>query len=78
MIPILFERGETAFTSNGLGRLRDILSAEVTEERNSIYELTFSYPVGGAHFEDIVPGRIVLCRHDDSDVFQRFDLTRFQ
>ena len=77
MIPILFERGETAFTSNGLGRLRDILSAEVTEERNSIYELVFTYPVGGAHFEDIVPGRIVLCRHDDSDDLQPFDITGY-
>ena len=34
MIPILFPQAETAFTSNGIGRLPDIISCIVTEERN--------------------------------------------
>ena len=45
MIPILYEKDETSFTSNGLGRLRDCISCVVTEERNGIYELTLTYPV---------------------------------
>ena len=44
MIPILYERGETAFMSNGLGRLPDCGMCQVTEERNGIFEVqTYSH-----------------------------------
>lgn len=77
MIPILYEKGERAFTSNGLGRLRSCISAEVTEERNGVYELVFTYPCDGAHFSEIIPGRIVLCRHDDTADLQPFDIVSY-
>lgn len=77
MIPILYEKTETAFTSNGLGRLRDCISAQVVEERNSIYELDFEYPVAGAHYEDIQLGRIVGVVTDDTGDFQPFDIVSF-
>ena len=66
MIPILYESGETAFTSNGLGRLRDCISCVVTEERNGVYECDFEYPVDGANYDLIQIGRIVGVSHDDS------------
>ena len=56
MIPILYEKTETAFTSNGLGRLSDCIRCIVTEGRNDIYEAEFDYPVAGAHFDDIQIG----------------------
>lgn len=65
MIPILYDTNETAFISNGLGRLRDCISAVVTEERNGVYELDFSYPIDGANYEDIQIGRIVGVSHAD-------------
>lgn len=74
MIPILYESNETVFTTNGLGRLRDCISAVVTEERNSIYELDFEYPVDGANFDLIKCGRIVGVVHNDSDDVQPFDI----
>ncbi len=77
MIPILYEKGERAFTSNGLGRLRSCISAEVTEERNGVFELVFTYPCDGAHFSEIIPGRIVLCRHDDTADLQPFDIVSY-
>lgn len=77
MIPILYESNEVAFISNGLGRLRDTISAVVVEERNGIYELDFEYPVNGVHFEDILPGRIVGVSHDDSGDIQPFDIVSF-
>ena len=77
MIPILYESSETAFVSNGLGRLRDCITAKVTEERNGIYELDFDYPVNGAHYEDIIPGRIVAVTHDDTGDVQPFDVVSF-
>ena len=53
MIPILFDKTETVFTSNGIGRLSDAESIVVTEERNGIFELEMSYPMTGIHFDDI-------------------------
>ena len=72
MIPILYEATETAFASNGLGRLRDIIECTVYEERNGRFDLEFTYPVNGAHFEDITEGRIIACTHDDSLDVQPF------
>jgi phage minor structural protein len=77
MIPILYESTETAFVSNGLGRLRDAVSCIVTEERNGIYECDLEYPVDGAHFELIQPGRIIAVTHDDTNDVQPFDIVSF-
>lgn len=77
MIPILYEKDEFAFTSNGLGRLRDCITCEVTEERNGIYECDFTYPVDGANYEDIICGRIIGVVHDDSDDVQPFDIVSY-
>lgn len=77
MIPILYESNETAFVSNGLGRLRDCMTCEVTEERNGIYELDFTYPVDGANYDMIQPGRIVAVTHDDTGDVQPFDIVSF-
>ena len=72
MIPILYEATETAFTSNGIGRLTDCIRCEVTEERNGVYELTMEYPMSGQHYADIVEGRIVMASHDDTRTPQPF------
>ena len=77
MIPILYKSNETAFVSNGLGRLRDCMTCEVTEERNGIYELDFTYPVDGVNYDLIQPGRIVAVTHDDTGDVQPFDIVSF-
>lgn len=74
MIPILYESNETEFTSNGLGRLRDIIRCECLEERNGIYEVEFDYPVDGSHFDEILLGRIIAVEHDDTGDVQPFDI----
>ena len=74
MIPILYEHEETAFTSNGLGRLSDCVSCRVTEKRNGIYEMEFVYPITGRHFEEITLGSIVGCIHDDVKDIQPFEI----
>lgn len=74
MIPIIFEANETAFADNGIGRLRDCLTAVVTEERNGIYELDFDYPVDGANYEKITCGRIVGVTHDETGDIQPFEI----
>lgn len=77
MIPILYDSTETAFTSNGLGRLRDCIDCVVTEERNSIYECDFSYPVNGVNYDRIQLGRIIAVRHDESSDVQPFDIVSY-
>lgn len=78
MIPILYDKNEVAFTSNGLGRLRDCISCVVTEERNGIYECDFEYPMDGAHYDLIQIGRIIGVTHDETDDIQPFDITSFE
>lgn len=83
MIPILYEKGETQFRSNGICRLAECLSCDVTEKRNDIYELTLTYPVTGRHYADIIAGiedntgdygRIIYVTHDSTKQPQPFDL----
>lgn len=78
MIPILYEKTESQFTTNGLGRLRDCISCVVTEERNGIYECDFEYPVSGQHFNEIIIGRIVAVEHDDTGDVQPFDIVGYE
>ena len=78
MIPILYEKSETAFTNNGLGRLRDCISAIVTEERNGIYELDFEYPVDGVNYEKLKCGRIIGVTHDEGGDLQPFDIIGYE
>ena len=74
MTPILYESDEQEFTSNGLGRLRDCIRCEVTEERNGVYECEFDYPVTGLHYNDILLGRIIAVEHDENQDIQPFDI----
>ena len=78
MIPILYEKDETVFVSNGLGRLREMISCVVTEERNGIYECDFEYPITADDFSDIQLGRIIGVTHDDSDDIQPFDIVSYE
>lgn len=74
MIPILYEKNETAFNNNGIGRLRDCLSAVCVEERNGIFELDFEYPVNGANYDKIQFGRFVGVTHDENGDVQPFEI----
>ena len=77
MIPILYEKDETAFASNGLGRLRDCISCIVTEERNGIYECDFEYPIDGVNYDRIQLGRIIAVEHDETNDVQPFDIVSY-
>ena len=76
MIPILYSATETAFTSNGLGRLFDCVECLVTEERNGLFECEFKYPITGRHYADIVEGCYISCTHDDDGDRQPFRIYR--
>ena len=74
MIPILYDKTETSFTTNGLCRLPSCKSCIVTEERNGIYECEFEYPVTGENFALISKGKIIGCTHDEQGDIQPFDI----
>lgn len=76
MIPILYDSSETAFTSNGLGRLTECTSCRVTEVRNGEYECEFKYPVTGRLYDQITEGTIISCTHDDQGDRQPFVIYR--
>ena len=77
MIPILYERDETTFSLNGLGRLYSCISAVVSEERNGIYECNFEYPISADNFNEIQVGRIIGVTHDDTGDVQPFDIVSY-
>ncbi|MCD7757839.1 MAG: phage tail protein, partial [Clostridiales bacterium] len=62
MIPCLYAQSETAFDTNGIGKLADCISCSVTEKRNSSYELELEYPSGGIHADEIAEGGIILAQ----------------
>ena len=74
MIPILFERSEIRFTTNGLGRLSECTRAIVHEMRNGVYEAEFDYPITGRLYSEIYSGRIIGCIHDDKKDLQAFEI----
>lgn len=86
MIPILYYGNETSFTTNGLGRLNDIIECTVTEERNGIYEVEFTYPITGRFYKQMANmveayaignfrlSGIIGCIHDDKHDIQPFDI----
>ena len=77
MIPILYDRLETRFATNGIGRLSECTRCIVTEERNGIYECEFDIPITGEHYSEIVPNKTtVLVTHDDTHDMQPFDVYR--
>ena len=65
MIPILYEQTENTFTSNGIGRLADAILCESNEELNGLYEIQFTYPIGGKYAEDLTERRIVVVKPNE-------------
>lgn len=65
---ILYEKGTTNFTRNGLGYINDVLSAKVVDELNGEYSLTFEYPTMGIMSEELLEGRIVKCKVSDGSM----------
>lgn len=74
MIPILFDKTETSFTTNGIGRLADAISCDIEEERNGIFELTMSYPMTGIHFAEITEDRYIFAQPRPGAANQAFQI----
>lgn len=73
---VLYKANETDFNMLGLGVLRDAISPLVTEERNGQFELSMSYPVDGALFDEIKNDRIIKADASQKLKAQRFKIIR--
>ena len=79
VIPILYDKTEESFTSNGIGRLSDALSCFVTEERNGQYELKMVYPITGVHYAELTHSRIIFAQPaegKDDQAFRIYKITK--
>lgn len=76
MIPMLYDSGETSFTTNGLGPLPDAIECTVEEEINGIYQLHMVYPVDGLNFSNIKPLNIIKVVPAVGATEQPFDIFR--
>ena len=79
MIPILYDKTESSFASNGIGRLSDALSCIVTEERNGQYELKMVYPITGVHYAELTHSRIIFAQpaeDTDNQAFRIYKITK--
>ena len=62
---ILYEKGTTDFSKNGLGFLNNVLNANVVERLNGEYTLTFDYPLNETLSNELIEERIVKCNVAD-------------
>lgn len=78
MFPILYESITTGIIPqhNGLGILSDASSVICDHEANSIYELTFEYPISGKHAQDLAYRRVVKAKPNFTDEPQLFRIDR--
>lgn len=74
MIPVIFGANENSFTSEGLGRLRNVISGSVHEKLNGLYELTASIPIEDA--ETVVESYFLYAKPSDRDNGQPFRIYR--
>ena len=72
MIPRLYEENEQSFTSNGICPLPDATVCHVSEVLNGAYELYMSYPFDGKRADELVKGRLIVAKPNDTGNPQPF------
>ena len=68
MIPIIYGPDEQTFTSEGLGRVRDIISGSVKEKLNGLCELNATVPVDGQDADLLTESSFVFAKASDKDL----------
>lgn len=76
MVPLLFEKDATDFSTRGLFALSDAISCTVTEERNGLFELELVYSTNGNHFSEITEDRLIAATSHDMGTKQAFRIYR--
>ncbi len=74
--PILFEKTEQEFKTQGIGVLSDVTECLVTEERNGQFEVEMQYPENGIHFSELQNDRILFVKPSPYKLPQPFRIYR--
>lgn len=68
MIPIIYGPNEQAFTSEGIGRLRDVVAGSVKEKLNGLCELNATIPFDGQDADLLTESNFVFAKASDKDL----------
>ena len=68
MIPIVYGPNEQAFTSEGIGRLRDVVAGSVKEKLNGLCELNATIPFDGQDADLLTESNFVFAKASDKDL----------
>lgn len=74
MIPILFDKSATTFTTLGIGALSDTVECFVTEERNGAFTLTAKIPADGEIADSINVGNLIVADASPEQPRQAFEI----
>lgn len=72
MIPILFDKNATEFSSHGLGDLMDCASCEVNQTEEGVFEGELLYPYSGVLFDLLIMDNIIVVKPNPYDKNQAF------
>lgn len=78
MRPVLYDKNETTFTSNGKGTL-DFMSCVITEERNGIFELEADISESAYHASEIEMNSFLKAKvpdQTDAQLFRVYKITK--
>lgn len=78
MIPVLYGKSEVNFESLGLGFLPDVISMEITEERNGEFYLEAAFPADGKNVEYLAIDRVILARPAQGESPQPFRIRKME
>lgn len=85
MIPILYPADDSTaekrlmFNTHGLGDLVDCIECKAKATNEGEYEMSFTYPIGGALFSELTENRIVKAKvndYDDPQLFRIYSLEK--
>ena len=68
MIPIIYGPNEQTFTSEGIGRLRDVVAGSVKEKLNGLCELNATIPFDGQDADLLTESNFVFAKASDKDL----------
>lgn len=74
MIPILFDKSASSFSTMGLGALSDTVECKVTEERNGGFTLAARIPANGDIADNINVGNIIVADASPAQPRQAFEI----
>lgn len=74
MIPVLYEKTGTKTKLAAIGAMVDVLSCQVTRERNGIYEATMIYPKDGQLAEELKTERLLYIKPGDDEEPQPMEI----